>query len=138
MSWLKHAFKVEQAVDFAATPDEQALLDKFAEKVCSYGLALPGILFLETFRPMNFLTSQGMAFFEPIVRSMFDWESYTVFWKMLERRGSVEALISTLENHEADRSEKIAASKRAHKEEKRAAKKRRAERKTPKPGEPTR
>ncbi|MDP8224767.1 MAG: hypothetical protein P9L99_15515 [Candidatus Lernaella stagnicola] len=130
MSWLKNAFKVDKADAFTTTEHEQELLDKVAERICRHGMAVPGILFLETFRPLNFIGSQSMAFFEPIVRSLFDWESYTVFWKMLERRGSVEALIRAIEKHEAERSEKIAALKKEQKEAKRARKKARQQDKT--------
>lgn len=117
MSRWKNAFKIEHAKDFVPSERETEMIDKFAGWVCRRGLALPGILFLETFRPMNFVSSQGLAFFEPIVRSIFDWEAYSDFWKMLERRGSVEALISAIEAIEGRRT----AAQHAAKQEKRAA-----------------
>lgn len=125
MGRWKDAFKVEKADQFVPNEREQELIDKFGAKVCQYGLATPAILFLESSRPLNFLSSQGMLFFEPVIRGLFEWQAYSDFARMLERRGSVEALITGIEQAEMRRCAKIAASKKAYKEEKRARRRRR-------------
>ncbi len=104
MGWWRKAFAVERAEDFAPDERERELIDAFAAKVCRHGLAIPAILFLESARPMNFIGSQALAFFEPIVRGLLDWQAYSDFARLLERRGSVEALLAAIENCEAERS----------------------------------
>jgi hypothetical protein len=103
MGFWSHAFHVERAADFVATPSEQALLDGAAGQICRRGLAVPAILFLEMLRPLNFVGSQAMAFFAPVVRAVFDWRRYDEFQRLLARRGSVEALLTAIENAEAAR-----------------------------------
>jgi hypothetical protein len=103
MGFWKNAFAVEPAADFAPTPRETLVIEAFAAKVCRYGLSLPAILFLETARPLNYLGSQALAFFEPVVRGLFDWQGYADFHRLLERRGSVEALIAAIERHAAEK-----------------------------------
>ena len=104
MGWWRKAFAVERAEDFAPDERERELIDAFAAKVCRHGLAIPAILFLESARPMNFIGIQALAFFEPIVRGLLDWQAYSDFARLLERRGSVEALLAAIENCEGERS----------------------------------
>jgi hypothetical protein len=113
VSFWKNAFAIERAEEFVATERERELVDKFARRICRHGLALPAILFLETARPLNFVGSQTLAFFEPIVRGMFDWPAYTEFAQMLERRGSVEAIIKAIEEIEAEQQRMIREQKQA-------------------------
>jgi hypothetical protein len=114
MSGWKNAFAMERAADFAPSERERELIDKFAQRICRHGLALPAILFLETARPLNFIGAQTMVFFEPIVRGIFDWPSYDAFAKMLERRGSVEAIIAAIEAIEADQQRRVNKWKAEH------------------------
>jgi len=102
MGFWKNAFHIEKTEAFVPDEREAALLAGFADRVCRHGLATPAILFLETCRPLNFIGAQGLAFFEPLVRSLFDWEDYTAFYRMLERRGSVEELIRAVETRQAE------------------------------------
>lgn len=103
MNFWKNAFQMELAEDFQASPREQELLDRLADRLCRHGLGMPAILFLETCRPLNFVGSQSLAFLEPIVLSVFDWEGYADFRRLLERRGSIEALIRAVEQAESRR-----------------------------------
>ncbi len=103
MGIWRDAFHVEKAAAFVAGPREQELIDRFADAVCRRGLAVPAILFLETVRPLNFIGSQGLAFFEPLVRALFGWQGYADFRAMLARRGSIEALLAAVETAEAAR-----------------------------------
>jgi hypothetical protein len=103
MGFWGHAFHVERAADFAPTDRERELIARFAARVARSGLATPAILFLETFRPLNFVAGQGLAFFEPIVRMFVETRGYGEFARMLERRGSVEALLAAIEREEAAR-----------------------------------
>ena len=100
-AFFKHAFAVDRAEDFTATEEEMAVLDKLASKIVKRGVTLPALLFLETARPLNFIGSQAMALFDPIVRGLFDWKEFSDFHKILARRGSVEVLIQRIERFES-------------------------------------
>jgi len=106
--FFSHAFAVEEPGSglYDLTPREQAIIEKLAGKVMRYGLSVPAIMFLESIRPLNFIASQGLLFFEPIVRGLFDFKEYTEFRVFLERRGSVEAILRAIEAKEADAKKK--------------------------------
>ena len=121
--WLTHAFAVPKAADFAASDREIEVLDTVAARVVKHGLATPAILFLESVRPLNFIGSQAMAFFEPLIRGVFSgWDGYTDFYKIMERRGSVECLMDRIEKAEEDRQALIEKNKALAKAEKAARK----------------
>jgi hypothetical protein len=103
---------VERAEDAAFTDEERALVRRLAKAVTDRGLALPGILFGESARPMHFVGSQALAWLEPIVKGLFSWEDYTRFRVILERRGSVELLVSAIEDAEAERVREIERARR--------------------------
>lgn len=108
----RHAFAVETPEEFKPDEQELAVMDKVAQRICRHGLAIPAILFLESSRPMNFIGASAMAYFEPIVRGIFtEWEGYSTFYKMMERRGSVECLIDRVEHFENERQEQIKQAK---------------------------
>jgi hypothetical protein len=68
---------------------------------------------------MNFIGAQAMAFFEPIVRSIFsEWDAYTTFYKIMERRGSIECLTDRVELFEDERQEEIKKAKAERKAKK--------------------
>lgn len=98
---LRHAFAVEKQADFAPTDEERAVVDLLARKVVAHGMTVPAIMFLESVRPMNFIGNQAMAFFEPVVRGLFDWRGYTVFRGLLEHRGSVPLIMDRIEHFES-------------------------------------
>jgi len=81
----KNAFAIDKEREQAFTEEEKDLCDRIAKKIVGYGLALPGILFFESARPLNFIGSQALAFFEPVVRGIFSWEDYTRFRDLLAR-----------------------------------------------------
>jgi len=82
-------------------------------------MAVPAILFLESVKPLSFLGSQTLYFFEPMVRALFTVPEYERFAALLERRESVEALLVKIEDRDeaerrADRERK--AQKRAERD----------------------
>ena len=107
----KNAFAIDHERERTFTDEEKDLCRRLAEKIVRHGMALPAILFLETARPMNFIGSQALAFFEPIVKGLFSWEDYTGFRIVLEQRGSVELILRSIEEAEAERTREIAKSK---------------------------
>lgn len=116
----RHAFAFEKAEDFNPSEEDLAVLDAVALRISRHGMSIPGILFLESARPMNFIGAQAMAFFEPIVRTVFSqWDGYSKFYKIMERRGSVECLIERIEIYANQRQELIEKSKAEKKNKKR-------------------
>jgi len=82
-------------------PQEDALLDKLARKVVEKGMSVPAILFLESIKPLNFIGSQVLVFFEPIVQTLFNFKDYDTFRTSLEKRESVEILLLKIEEYDS-------------------------------------
>ena len=79
------------------TPRQEEILTKIAQKVVHWKMSVPAVLFLESVKPLNYIGSQMMAFFEPFVQTLFSWKDYDEFRKMMEERGTVERLLRRIE-----------------------------------------
>ncbi len=77
--------------------EEAAVLERVAKKVVDKGWTVPAILFLESVKPLNFISSQAMVFFEPIVQGIFNLRDYDTFRTALEKRITIELLIQRIE-----------------------------------------
>lgn len=102
------------------------LFKRLAEKVVGLGFALPAILFLESMRPLNFIGSQVMLFFQPMLRTWFTLSEYDLIQQALERRETLEYVADLIEEHdqaakqrEREWKAQLKARKRAQKDEKR-------------------
>jgi hypothetical protein len=60
-------------------------------------MTVPAILLLESVKPLSFLGSQALLFFEPMVRAFFSVPDYERVAALLERRDSLEALMVRIE-----------------------------------------
>jgi len=81
-----------------ALPEEEAaVIEKVAQQVVKRGMTVPAIIFFESVKPMNFIGSQAMVFFEPIVQGLFEFKDYTTFRQALEKRTTLEILIQRIE-----------------------------------------
>lgn len=99
---LKHAFAVDSGeTDF--TPEDMALLQKIAGGVVKRQLATPAMMFLESVRPLNFLGSQVLIFFQPIVGMVISTTEMERFSQILERRSSISILIDLIEKADNER-----------------------------------
>ena len=98
--------------------DEEAVLEKLARKVVDKGMSVPAILFLESVKPLNFIGSQTMVFFEPIVQTVFNFNDYDNLRAALEKRESIEILILRIEEYDAVAHKKEKAIKKWYKQEK--------------------
>ena len=81
--------------------DEQAVMEKVAKLVVERRMAVPAIVFLESVKPLNFIASQTLVFFEPIIQTIFSFKDYEAFRTGLEKRESVEILILHIEELDA-------------------------------------
>ncbi len=86
--------------------DYTELIDKIATRVVEWRMTVPAIVVLETGKPLSFVASQVMVFFEPIVQSLFSFKAYKEFYEMLEDRENIEKLIQAIENKEEEYSSK--------------------------------
>lgn len=84
------------------TPEEQELMDRIAKRIVKWGMTVPAIMFLESVKPLNYIGSQVMVFFEPFVGAIFDLKDYTRFQQMMEKRHNVENLLLTIEKFDAE------------------------------------
>jgi hypothetical protein len=74
-----------------------ALLDRVAVRVAELHLEVPAILTLESVRPLSFVASQAMVFFQPLVQALLRLPDYQRFAALAERRDALEALAELIE-----------------------------------------
>lgn len=102
MSWLKHAFRVDPPGPAKPTAPQKAVVDRICSEIARRHLATPALLFLETFRPLNYLGSQILHFFQPVATAILDPERFRHFAQFLEQRGSVDYLCRRIEDFEGE------------------------------------
>ncbi len=78
------------------------LIDKIARKVVDMRMVVPAILFLESMKPLSFIGSQMMVFFQPIFRTFFSFREYDEIAVILEERENVERLILSIERIDSE------------------------------------
>lgn len=71
------------------TPEERELARWLARELVERRLGAPGLFLLEGLRPMNFVLSQAVAFFSPVVKFISDQSKIDQFQEMLEKRESI-------------------------------------------------
>ncbi len=91
---LKHAFATEGET-FA--DNEIDLIRKLADFVVRRDMAVPAVMFLESVRPLNFVGSQAMVFFKPILSRFFTRDEYDKIAIILEKREVIDLLIKEIE-----------------------------------------
>ncbi len=79
------------------------VLTKIAQKVVDLRLTPVAVVVLESGKPLSFVGSQLMVFFQPIVTSLFPFHQYDEVAALLEERTNVEALIQKIEKLEDGR-----------------------------------
>lgn len=81
--------------------DENEVLEKLAKMVVRRGMTVPAIMFLESVKPLNYIGSQAMVFFEPVIQAVFNFKDYNTVRGALEKRETLEILILKIEHHDA-------------------------------------
>ena len=79
------------------TIDDKNFLTGIAKKIIELKLVTPAIFFFEMVKPLNFIGSQTMVFFGPIVSAFVKTDGYYRAAELFESNVSVEFLISELE-----------------------------------------
>ncbi len=99
--------------------EDQELINKLAGKIVRMRMTIPAIFFLESSKPLAFLGSQLLIFFEPFVQTLFNIRQYQRFAVLMEHHENWERLIRKMEDLEAEYTEK----EKKDKEEKKKKKK---------------
>lgn len=94
-------FSTELPADPHLPEAEDDVLNRLAVQVVKRGMSVPAIMFLESVKPLNYIGSQTMVFFEPIVQSVFNFRDYDTIRSALEKRHSIELLIRKIEEQDA-------------------------------------
>ena len=81
-------------------PEDEAILDKLAELTVRHRMTVPAIFFLESVKPLSFVGSQAMHFFEPFVNAFLPVRDYERFALMMERRENLETLLVKIERRD--------------------------------------
>ena len=97
---IKNAFAVDAQENFS--PEEMALLEKAATKVVQRQMTTPAVIFLESSRPLNWIGSQAMTFFQPILGLVVSTKEFEMMAKILEKRKSIDVLIELIERKDAE------------------------------------
>jgi hypothetical protein len=105
-NWLKHAFAIEPEETIAPTAGQRAIIDRLCGHVVARGLTTPALVFLESVRPLNYVSSQTLQFFSPILSVIADRKAVDELAAFLEHRGSVEFLCKRIEELEEERTAK--------------------------------
>jgi hypothetical protein len=77
------------------------LIGKIARAIVERNLTAPAIFFLESTKPLSFIGSQVMVFFDPLVRSIFNVRGYDDVRIALEDRRNVDLLLHEIERYDA-------------------------------------
>lgn len=97
------------------TQEDRDLLAKIADRILEIRLGAPAIFFLESMRPFNFLGSQALHFFNPLMSIFFRYQDVERLATVLEKRASVGYLADLIEEGE----KRGAAERKRHRIERR-------------------
>ena len=100
--FFKHAFAVEPAGQ-PLSAEDVALLERVAVAVVARQMAVPAVVFLESVGPMNFLGSQALHFFTPILEVVFPQRDIERVALLLERRDTLSRLTALIERRAESR-----------------------------------
>jgi hypothetical protein len=79
------------------------ILGRIAAKVVDLRLTPVAVVLLESTKPLSFVGSQMMVFFQPIITAVFPFQQYDEVAALLEDRANIEELIQTIERLEDER-----------------------------------
>jgi len=94
---LRHAFAVTPDGQ-PLPPEDVALLERVADAVIRRRMSAPTLLFLESMGPMNFLGSQALHFFTPLLDVIFPQRDIERIALLLERRDTLARLAAIIES----------------------------------------
>ena len=84
------------------TEEEQDFVERFSDAIVKRHLMVPAVFFLESVTPLNFIASQAMAFFTPIVQIFMKAGDLNTLQRLLENRQFIPVIIRILEQKERE------------------------------------
>ena len=99
---VRHAFAVEPDGQ-PLSAEDVTLLERVAVAVVERRMAVPTVVFLESVGPMNFLGSQALHFFTPILEVVFPQRDIERVALLLERRDTLSRLTALIERQAENR-----------------------------------
>ena len=96
----KHAFYIEDQDSINPTEVQKNAIDKLCRGIIRRGLVTPAIIGVEMGRPLNYIGSQTMHFFTPLITAFVPTESWNAMAEFLEHRGSVDWIRNRIEELE--------------------------------------
>jgi len=84
------------------TEEEAALLRKMARKIVERRMTAPALLFLESYRPLNYIGSQLMLVLAPLLNIFFTLPEWDKLRIIMERRESVGLFLDMLDDEEGE------------------------------------
>ena len=106
MNWLRNAFALDPPGPAVPTEQQRLAVDLLLREVVRRRLVAPATLFLSSLPNLNYLTAQGLHFFAPFAHALISAGLYDALAGFLEHRGSVDYMISRL--NELDREASVA------------------------------
>lgn len=95
---MKNENQQADELEARLTEEERKMLDELADGLAKRRLTPAVLFFLESVKPLNFVTSQVMHFFRPMVQVIWtNPMTYDRLAKLLEDRGAIELLMRRLE-----------------------------------------
>lgn len=82
------------------TDEDRELVDWIAEEVVSRRLTAPALFILESCKPLNYVSSQLMVVFSPLLGTFVPRVKYDRLITLLEKRSFVEVILRTIETRE--------------------------------------
>ncbi len=86
-----------------AQHDHTELVNEIADRVVRRRMAMPAILLIESFKPLNRLASQAILVVSPLLALLVPCEKIDAFSDMLQDRAWVEKLVREIESREDKR-----------------------------------
>ena len=84
-------------------PEADELFARIARRIVRLELAPVAVLFIESFRPLNFVGSQLLRFLAPFVHAFGRFPDYESLAQLLEDRDSIDRLLEAIEREEEAR-----------------------------------
>ncbi len=108
----------DEELSESITPSQEAILDRIAKEVVDRQMSVPVLIFLETVRPLNWMSSQVLLFFEPITAWFFGLKELIDLRRALDKRESIPMLMDKIQNSQEEHREKLAIEKAEKKKSK--------------------
>ena len=85
------------------TDEDRVLLERMAGWIGRRGMTVPAVLFLESVKPLHFVGSQMLYFFEPMVHAFAGTRDYSRFAQLMENGDALEQFLVMIEGAGAKR-----------------------------------